>query len=318
MSPTLAAAGTRTGTGAGAPTVGDALGRVTAILEAAGVPCAGVDARWLVTHAAGVDPWQRPTAPLDEATSDALAHLVARRAAREPLQLVLGETAFRHLTLACRSGVFVPRPETEVVAGLAIDAALAAGPRPLVGEPCTGTGAIACSLAAEVAGVRVAAGDLDTRAVAAARVNVRRLVEGAAGVAGPAPGATVEVRRGDLLAALPGELCGRLDVLVANPPYLPAADREEWAPEVAAHDPEVALVGGPDGHEVVAALVAAAVDWLRPGGTLVVEIDARRADSAAVLARRAGLCDVGVEHDLAGGARALIARRETARAEEVR
>jgi release factor glutamine methyltransferase len=296
----------------------DALARAALILGAAGVPCPQVDARWLVAHAAGVDPLQRPDATLDDAASGALASLVARRAAREPLQLVLGEAAFRHLTLACRAGVFVPRPETEVVAGLAIAAAIAAGPRALVGEPCTGTGAIACSLAAEVAGVRVVAGDLDARAVAAARGNVRRLVEGAAGVDGPAPGATVEVRHGHLLAALPADLRGRLDVLVANPPYLPAADREGWAPEVALHDPERALIGGPDGHEVVAALVADAHDWLRPHGMLVLEIDARRAASARTHAHRAGLSDVRVEQDLTGAPRALLARRPATRAEEAR
>jgi release factor glutamine methyltransferase len=317
MTPTTASASTTPAT-ATTGTVGDALGRVAAILGAAGVPSPAVDARWLVARAAGVDPWQRPLAPLAEEASEALAGLVSRRAAREPLQLVLGETAFRHLTLLCRAGVFVPRPETEIVAGLAIDAARASGPRPVVGEPCTGTGAIACSLAAEVLGVRVVAGDVDPRAVAAARENVRRLVEGAAGVARPAPGATVEVRGGDLLEVLPGELRGRLDVLVSNPPYLPAADRGGWAPEVAEHDPERALVGGPDGHEVVAALVAAATEWLRPGGTLVVEIDARRAESARGLADRAGLCDVGIEHDLTGAARALVARRPARRGEEAR
>jgi release factor glutamine methyltransferase len=126
--------------------------------------------------------------------------------------------------------VFVPRPETEVVAGVAIEAARAAGRAPLVGEPCTGSGAIACSLAAEVRGARVVAGDVDARAVAAARTNARRLREGAAGVDGPAPGATVEVRHGDLLDALPGEVRGHLDVLVANPPYLPAAERGPGSP----------------------------------------------------------------------------------------
>jgi release factor glutamine methyltransferase len=206
-------------------------------------------------------------------------------------------------------GVFVPRPETEVVAGVAIEAARAAGRAPLVGEPCTGSGAIACSLAAEVRGARVVAGDVDARAVAAARANVRRLWEGAAGVGGPAPGATVEIRHGDLLDALPAEARGHLDVLVANPPYLPAAERATWEPEVAVHDPVRALVGGPDGHEVVAALTRAASSWLSPGGTLVLEIDERRGEEACALAGCAGLIEARLVRDLTGAPRALVARR---------
>ena len=299
--------------GAAVVSLADAVGRVSVILAAAGVPSPEVDARWLVAHAAGADPRVCGDRRLEAGASDVLDGLVRRRAGREPLQLVLGETAFRTLRLRCAAGAFVPRPETEVVAGIAIDAARGA-PRPaLVGEPCTGTGAIACSVAAEVPGARVMAGDLDPRAVAAARINVRRLCEGVAGPPGPAPGATVEVRQGDLLDGLPDRVRGRLDVLVANPPYLAAAERATWPPEVARHDPARALVGGPDGHEVVAALTAAAPSWLRDGGTLVVEIDERRAEEACAVARRAGLVDVHVVADLAGAPRALVARHEAAR-----
>lgn len=299
----------RSGASARHATLSEAVGRVTVILAAAGVPTPAVDARWLVAHAAGADPRVRGPDHLGARAGAVLAELVRRRARREPLQRVLGETAFRTLTLSCAPGVFVPRPETEVVAGVAIEAARAAGPRPVVGEPCTGSGAIACSLAAEVTGVRVVAGDVEARAVAAARVNARRLRERAAGVDGPAAGATVEVRHGDLLAALPADVRGRLDVLVANPPYLPAAERDTWEPEVADHDPARALLGGPDGHEVVAALTAAAASWLRPGGTLVLEIDERRSEEACAVARAAGLADVRTVSDLTGAARALVARR---------
>lgn len=296
----------------GTVALADAVGRVTAILTAAGVPSPGVDARWLVAHAAGSDPRVAGERPLTAAAGAALEDLVRRRAGREPLQLVLGECDFRVLRLLCAPGVFVPRPETEVVAGVAIDLARAAGPRPLVAEPCTGSGAIACSLAAEVVGARVLAADVDARAVAAARHNARRLSEGAAGPAGTAPGATVEIRHAPLLADLPEEVHGRLDVLVANPPYLPAADRGTWEPEVARHDPDAALVGGADGHEVVTELTAAAGHWLRPGGALVLEIDARRSDEACATAREAGLVDVRAMADLTGAPRVLIARRAPA------
>jgi release factor glutamine methyltransferase len=283
---------------------------VTDRLAAAGVTSAAVDARWLVEHVTGVDP-HRPGAPaLTPAQLAALHPLVERRAAREPLQLVLGETAFRTLTLRCAPGVFVPRPETEVVAGLAIGAARAARPSAVVVEPCTGTGAIACSLAAEVPGVRVVAGDVDARAVALARDNAERLARGRAGPEGTAPGATLEIRHGALLDIVPPALRGRVDVLVANPPYLPAADRDGWQPEVGEHDPERALVGGWDGHEIVDALLEAAPGWLSPGGVVVLEIDERRGADAERVARSVGLRDVRLETDLTGATRALVARRD--------
>jgi release factor glutamine methyltransferase len=277
---------------------------VAARLQAAGVPSPGADARWLVTHVVGAagDPSGGPGAAL-------LDELVGRRAAREPLQLVLGTTAFRTVELVCRPGVFIPRPETEVVAGVAIEAARAAGPAPVVVEPCTGTGAIACSLVAEVPGVRVVATDRDPAATALARENLARVTAGAAGVAGAARGADWEVHDGDLLGPVDRALRGRVDVLVANPPYLPAADRGGWEPEVGDHDPEIALVGGADGHEVVDALLGAAVAWLAPGGTVVIEIDERRGADAAEVATRVGLVAVRVVRDLTGVDRAVTGRR---------
>lgn len=282
----------------------DVVAAVTGQLAAAGVPSPRADARWLVAHVAerGLDPAVGEGAAWLEA-------LVARREAREPLQLVLGAAAFRTIEVVCRPGVFIPRPETEVVAGVAIDAARAAGPASVVVEPCTGTGAIACSLLAEVPGVRVVATDLDPAATALARENLARTAAGAAGVAGAAAGATWEVLDGDLLAPVDPALRGHLDVLVANPPYLPAADRGSWQPEVADHDPDAALVGGRDGHEVVDALLAAAATWLAPGGLVVVEIDERRGAAALAMAARVGLVTARLVTDLAGAARAVSARR---------
>ncbi len=285
-------------------------------LAAAGVPSPGVDARWLIEHvladAAGAS-GPRPASgagALPVLTTgpqaDRLTALVARREAREPLQLVLGAAAFRTIEVACRPGVFIPRPETEVVAGVAIEHArqraaergAGSGAGPLVAEPCTGTGAIACAVALEVPGARVLATDLDPAAVDLARHNARAL----------APD-RVEVVHGDLLDPLDGSLRGHLDVLVANPPYLPAADRGTWAPEVADHDPPAALIGGPDGHEVVDRLLALAADWLAPGGRVVLEIDERRGTRAAAAARAVGLTDVEVHGDLTGAERVLVARR---------
>jgi release factor glutamine methyltransferase len=274
-------------------------------LAAAGVPDPASDARWLVDHVVEVagDTVGRGASLLDE--------LIGRRVAREPVQLIVGRTWFRHLELVCAPGVFIPRPETEVVASLAIDAARAVSrtTAPVrVVEPCCGTGAIALTLAAEVPGVQVVAGDVSAAAVALTRTNLGRVLDGAAG--GPlAPGSSVRVVTSDLLDGVDPAWRGHLDVLVANPPYLPSGDRDSWAPEVADHDPDRALVGGDDGHEVVDALLAAAGDWLRPGGTVVLEIDERRADDALATARSAGLSEVRIVPDLTGADRAIVARR---------
>lgn len=281
-----------------------------ATLEAAGVPSPEHDATALARHVLGLTTaGVRTAGPPTEDERRALAELVARRAAREPLQLVIGATWFRYLRLACRPGVFIPRPETEVVAGLAIDAARASGAAPLVVEPCTGTGAIACSVAAEVAGAQVVATDVDSEAVDLARHNLAEVAAGRADVSGLAPGASCHIEHGDLLEPVGAGLRGRVDVLVSNPPYLPAADRAAMPPEVARHDPPAALYGGADGHDLVDRLLGAAATWLRPGGTVVLEIDARRADDALAAAQAAGLAEARIEPDLTGADRVLVARR---------
>lgn len=279
-------------------------------LAAAGVPAPEVDARLLVGAVLSGPSGRAPaTVAADDPRLAELERLVGERARRLPLQLVLGHTWFRYLRLACRPGVFIPRPETEIVAGEAIAAARAAGDTPVVVEPCTGTGAIALAVATEVAGAQVHATDVSADAVALARHNLAAVEAGEAEVRGLAAGASCTIVRADLLAGLPTTLEGTVDVLVSNPPYLPAADRGSWEPEVAAHDPDAALVGGPDGHEVVDALLAAAGTWLRPGGTLVLEIDERRGADAVRAAASAGLVDVVLVRDLTGADRAVRARR---------
>ncbi len=275
--------------------VAAALSAARAQLEAAGVPTPDVDAALLVAHVTG---WSRSRVrtsadePLPRGAADALAELVRRRAAREPLQLLLGSIGFRHLDVEVRPGVFIPRPETETLAGEAIARTPRGG---LVVEPCTGTGAVACAVATEAAAL-VHATDISTDAVALARANAA------------ATGARVEVHHGDLFAPLPAELRGRVDVVVSNPPYIADAEVATLEPEVRDWDPHTALVSGPTGHEVSDRLIAEAPGWLRPGGWLLMEVDAARAAEAASRCRAAGYVEVEVVRDLAGRDRVVIAR----------
>lgn len=298
---------------------------VAARLAAAGLPAPHAEARWLVEHVlreagrADDGPAPGPAGPVpDGAEVEAptpgadpllerleplvarLEPLVARRLAHEPLQLVLGRWPFRTIELELVPGVFVPRPETEVVAGVAIDHARRLGPGAIVAEPCTGTGAIAASLLAELDDVQVYATDRSAAAASLARRNLAAVTPGERS-------SRWHVLEGDLLAPLPARLRGRLDLLVANPPYLPDTDLAHLPPEVARHDPPAALFGGTDGHEVVVRLLALAGQWLRPGGVVVLEIDERRGAQACDAARGAGLAEAHLVPDLAGRDRAVVA-----------
>ena len=223
--------------------------------------------------------------------------LVDERARRIPLQHLTGTAHFRHLTLRVGPGVFVPRPETEVVAQAAIDEARACGPRPLVVDLCTGSGAIALSIATEVPGARVVAVEVDDLAIGWARAN--------ADVAA----ATVELVHDDARTALT-DLDGTVDVVVSNPPYIPDG-MEPVDPEVRDHDPEVALYGrSADGLAVPRAVCARAADLLRPGGLLVMEHAEGQGRSLPAELDRAGRWrDVADHRDLAGRPRYVTARR---------
>lgn len=246
-------------------------------LAAAGVPSPEADARWLV-QAFAEDPRALETA-------------VTRRLAREPLQLILGTAAFRHLEVVVEPGVFIPRPETEVLAGMAIDATPPGG---VVVEPCTGTGAVACAVADEADASRIVATDVNPRAVALARRNAARWPH-------------VEVHHASLFAAVDPGLRGRVDVVVCNPPYLTPEQLDSAEPEVTRHDPREALVGGDSGWEVIADLVAAVPRWLAAGGLVAIEDDPSRvAQTAEALAHHVGAAHV--EPDLAGRPRFAVAR----------
>lgn len=260
-------------------------------LAEAGVPSPVHDAEELAAHSLGVerrDLWSQSHVGADFAT------YVRRRAGREPLQHITGRAYFRHLTLAVGPGVFVPRPETEVVAGAAIEAARAATGQPLVVDLGTGSGAIALAVADEVLGARVLAVEADPAAHAWAARNCA--------------GTTVDLRLGDMAEAFP-ELDGAADVVVSNPPYIPL-DAVVRDPEVAAHDPALALWSGPDGLDAVRVVERVAARLLRPGGTVVVEhADLQGETAPEVLAATGRWTDVADHRDLAGRDRYLTARR---------
>lgn len=241
-------------------------------LAAAGVPSPDTDALLLAAHIKGV-----PRARLhlhDEMPSEertAYERLIARRMARVPLQHLLGSAAFRTIEVGVGPGVFIPRPETELLAGAAINVlrALPAAERRVV-DLCTGSAAVALSMAIEAGNVDVTAVEVDAEAARWARDNVERL---AADVA--EAGSRVRVVQADArTCADEGEplagLVGTVAVVTMNPPYVPVG-AEVRDPEVRAHDPALALYGGPDGLSIIRGAVETAARLLQPGGLVAIE-----------------------------------------------
>ena len=267
-------------------------------LAAAGIASPEVDAVALAAHAMGVDSAEvRRAMVLGAPEPEAYAGLVAERADRVPLQHLTGVAHFRRITLAVGPGVFVPRPETEVTAGLAIDAARTGGDACVVVDLCTGSGAIALAVKDELPGATVLAVELSDLAHGWAVANRDRL------------GLDVEVRLGDARTAF-DELEAGVDVVVSNPPYIPVG-AVPVDPEVRDHDPEVALYGGSaDGLAVPVAVAARAAALLRVGGVLVMEHADSQGGSLPAALRATGEWVEVVDHaDLAGRPRTTVAVR---------
>jgi release factor glutamine methyltransferase len=283
-------------------TVRSELERAVVVLEAAGVPSARVDAELLVGHVLVLSRGEVQAKAVTEAVvaladASAIGRLVERRAAREPLQHITGRAAFRSMHLAVGPGVFVPRPETELVAQYAIDALRAvASPQPIGVDLGTGTGAIALAMATEVAHASVFAVEISPQAFMWARENFRE----------QAPD-NARVVLSDLADALP-ELDGTVDVVISNPPYIPvgAIPRD---PEVHLFDPEVALYGGTDGLDVVRQVSATARRLLHAGGLLVLEHGEQQAAQIGSLLAAAGWTAIAHHRDLLGRDRATTALR---------
>ncbi|MDP9496097.1 MAG: peptide chain release factor N(5)-glutamine methyltransferase [Actinomycetota bacterium] len=275
-------------------------------LASAGVPSASYDARALAVHALGL---HRPgdlvlVDELGEA-HQVFTDLVERRAARVPLQHLVGRVGFRWLELEVGPGVFVPRPETEVVVQAALDA-LRDVPAPLCVDLCSGSGAVALALAQERPDAAVHAVEIDPAAMAWTRRN--------AAARAAAGDTSVALHLGDAATALP-DLDGRVDLVISNPPYVATAERHVPDPEVLAHDPAVALWGGPDGLDLVRVVERTARRLLRPGGVVVVEHSDRQGRSAPAVFAAAGCWrDVRDEQDATGRDRFVVAWRTGAEA----
>jgi release factor glutamine methyltransferase len=263
-------------------------------LREAGVASPEHDAAELLAHALGTTRGRLVLVDeVDDSVVERYAAVLARRSAREPLQHLTGSAAFRHVELQVGPGVFVPRPETELLAGWAV-AEAASTPEPVVVDLGTGSGAIAKSVADEVPAARVHAVELDEAAHTWA---VRNLA-----------GTGVDLRQGDLATAF-DDLRGTVDVVVSNPPYIPLDAWESVAVEARDHDPHLALFSGDDGLDAIRVVERRAAVLLRRGGVVGVEhADAQGESAPAVFVATGRWTDVRDHLDLAGRARFLTAR----------
>ena len=216
---------------------------------------------------------------------DALMSLVARRVAGEPLQYLTGLAGFRRLEMKIGPGALVPRPETESLAGRAIELIPQGGTVVDVG---TGAGPIALSIADERPDARVIATEISDEALEWARINRGEL------------GLDVELILCDLFEGLPNELRRSVDVVISNPPYISENERSSLPTEVADHEPDVALFAARDGLEIFERIAFGAKGWLVPGGVLLSEIGDRQADTVVRLLGHLGYDAPVIRNDLVG------------------
>ncbi|MEO6470992.1 MAG: peptide chain release factor N(5)-glutamine methyltransferase [Aeromicrobium sp.] len=271
------------------------LATATKRLTGAGVASPRNDAELLLSHVTGV-----PRAVLIRSASPnefqyaAYKALIERRANREPLQHLTGTATFRYVDLDVGPGVFIPRPETELLAGWAIERAKTLE-SPVVVDLCTGSGAIALSLVDEVPGARVHAVELDEQAFEWAHRNLA--------------GTGADLRQGDMAEAFL-DLDGTVDIVVSNPPYIPLDAWESVEAEVRDHDPSLALWSGDDGLDAMRILESAAYRLLKPGGVVGAEHADAQGESAPAVFTEAGRWSAVRDNvDYAGRPRFVTARR---------
>ncbi len=282
-----------------AATVAAIISEAAERLRAASVADARLEAELLLAHAAGTDRAHlvaRLKDPLEAATIGAFRRTLARRLAHEPLAYITGHREFYGIDILCGPAALVPRPESELLVDLALAEVRARGAALRIADVGTGSGAIACAVAAHAPGARVCAVDVSSAALALARRNVEAL----------GLGGRVDVGQGDLLGGL-----GALDLVVANLPYVSASEWRGLQPEVRDFEPRGALVAGPAGSEVNARLIAQAPAHLAPGGLLALEIGDTHAAVLSGIARgHFPGASVSVIKDLGGHDRVLLVRQE--------
>ena len=256
------------------------------------------EARLLLAHVLGVETAALLlAAPPDEEAAARLEAALVRRETGEPVQHITGQAPFRTVTLNVGPGVFIPRPETEVMTGWALERIAdisASGRVPIVVELCAGSGAITKALATEAPQGRYAAVELSEEAWP-------YLVDNLAGL-------RVDLRGGDMAEAFE-DLDGTVDLVIANPPYIPENHRGLLPADVVDHDPGMALFSGPDGLDALRVVVSVAERLLRPGGLLATEHDDSHADAVVDLVAAAGFGEVLSHQDLTGRPRFVTAVR---------
>jgi release factor glutamine methyltransferase len=270
-------------------------------LRQSGVPSPAQDARLLLSFVSGIEVARLPL--LDELDDDharRFRKLTGKRAERIPVQYLTGRAHFRRIDVEVGPGVFVPRPETEVMTGWAIEhlTSLAAGPhRPSVVELCTGSGVIAKAIASEVTRVDIYAVEVSDEAAAYARRNLAETL--------------FELHVADMVTALE-DLNGSVDLVIANPPYIPLDAYELVAPEARNHDPMLALFSGADGLDAIRTVISVATRLLRPAGLLCCEhADVQGESAPAVVVASGAFTAVRDHRDLTGRPRFVTAVRRS-------
>ena len=250
-------------------TVLEILNRTKVFFEKKGIPDARLDAEYIISHGlqmkSRMDIYLNFEKPLTEAELDVLRQMVARRANREPLQHIIGDTSFRGFIIKCDPRALIPRPETESLVDMAKEA-LKGIENPFIVEVGTGTAAISIACAKEIAGAKVLATDISEDALSLARENAE-----ANGL-----GETLAFSKGDLLDAVTAT--DKIDCLIANLPYIPDGEKGKLQPEVDKFDPALALYGGPDGLDLVRKLLQQTEGKLNAGAPILLEIGSEQAE----------------------------------------
>lgn len=284
-------------------TVLEILNRTKVFFEKKGIPDARLDAEYIISYGLKMknrmDLYLNFEKPLTPAELDVLRTMVARRATREPLQHIIGDTSFRGFIIKCDRRALIPRPETESLVDMASDS-LKGIEKPFIVEIGTGTGAISIACAKEIAGARVLATDISEDALALARTNAETnglagnsneqsastSADTTASASAASPTSTLTFAQGDLLNAVTADVIAnatsdataKIDCLIANLPYIPDGEKEKLQPEVAKYDPALALFGGADGLDLVRKLLQQTEGKLKPGASILLEIGSEQGE----------------------------------------